>query len=103
MPSPSASNLCESGGSTGKRLNGMSLQSRSGGAGGMQTVGYAPESTLVRKKGDPKPWQTSKHATSPSRTRPATRQDADRAGQPSRGSDRPLHLPTGLALVRMHQ
>lgn len=40
MPSPSPSKRCGSGGRTRKFLYGMSLQSKSGGGGGMQTVGY---------------------------------------------------------------
>src|SRR5688500_14881368 len=39
-PSPSLSKRCGSGGRTVKRRYGMSPQSRSGGGGGMQTVGY---------------------------------------------------------------
>ena len=44
------SNLCESGGSTRKFRYSMSLQSRSGGAGGMQASGYAA-SQLVEAVG----------------------------------------------------
>ena len=41
IPSLSTSNLCGSGGRTVKFLVGISLQSKSGGLGGIQKSGYA--------------------------------------------------------------